>query len=389
MKKNIVLLLIISLLAFSFVACSKDDAETDVELNKELMKLMPNEGFKWAYNGAADYYHEMMLNSITEDEKEIIYKIDGEVKDVVSGDTEKDYNIELYYQITGDSLIQVKTAPMMLESEYDHLTIIKAPLEKGTKWTEEVTDSRGKKVTIEGEIIEVDDDERGNIYKVSYRNTKTDYSESRKIMENFGVIAFTKLVEIQDKRISQGYGLYGLGSGYVKTDNSDGTTSVTDPTDTEDAADSTDATDSTDLTDTTDSEDATETTDSTESTESTESTTEDSDADEEEAVKQAIESFNDAWINYVNDNNQSYFNYITSDGIAYKNAKSFNRTGLTEEFLVMKVNQVNVAGNVATAKVYEEIKKTKDGSVTIAKYNWVYNLEKKNGKWLIDGYKKQ
>ena len=386
MKKKVILLLIMSLVLFSFAACSKDKAAEDLPLNKELMKLMPDEGFRWAHRGAAEYYHEMDLKSITEDEKEIIYKVEGEVEDVVSGEQAKDYSIELFYKIVGDSMIQTKVAPMMLDSEYDELTIIKAPLEKGTKWTEQVKNQDGKKVTLEGEIIQVTADDRGNIYKVTYVDKKTGYSETRKIMETLGVIAFTKLVEIEGQPYSQGYGLYGSGSGYLKSNN-DSDTSEELITETETDADS-----DSDATETDTDSDATETesseTDSDDDT-STETTTEDDDKDEEQEVRNALVEFNDAWIEYVNNDNQGYFNLITTDGVAYRNAKKFNRTGLTEKFLVMKINQVSVSGSYATAKVYEEIQKTKDGNTTVAKYNWIYNLKKIDGKWLIDGYSKQ
>lgn len=385
MQKKIIMFLVMIVLVFSFVACSKDKEAEDLPLNEELVKLMPTEGFKWAYNGAAEYYHEMVLDSITSDEKQAIYKITGEVQDVSSGETNKNYSIELYYEIDGNSIKQRKTAEMMLDSEYDVLTLIQTPLEKGTKWSEEVKDQSGKKVTIDAEIIDVEEKEQGLVYKVSYKDKKSGYSESRKIMEKYGVIAFTKLVEIDGKAFPYGYGLYGLGSGYIaKTEPTD-TTDTTDETDSAEGTDSTDSTETSDPTDNTDSSESTESSDSSNETDSSES----SGTDEKEVIKNRMIDFNDAWIEFVNNNDQSYFNYITSDGVAYKNAKGFNRTGLTEKFLDMRVNQINIAGNTATAKVYEEIQKTKDGNVTVAKYNWIYNLVKKNGVWLIDGYKKQ
>lgn len=371
------MLLLMIVMVFSFMACSKDEPAEDLPLNQDLINLLPKEGFKWAYNGAAKYYHEMVLESISADEKQAIFKVTGEVEDISSGEGKKDYAIDLYYEISGNSLKQRKTAPMMLDSEYDVITIIKAPLEVGTKWTEEVKDQSGKKVTIEASIYEIEENKKGKIYKVSYKNKKTGYAESRKIMENLGVISFTKRIEIDGQAFTYGYGLYGLGSGYIaKTETND--------TDATDVIETTDTTDSTDTT----SESTTESTDSTSETK-TESTTDTSAEDEKAVIKSRIIAFNDSWIEFVNNNNQSYFDYITSDGDAYKNAQGFNRSGLTEKFLEMRVNQINISGQTATAKVYEEIQKTKDGKVTVAKYNWIYNLVKKNGVWLIDGYKKQ
>ena len=111
--------------------------------------------------------------------------------------------------------------------------------------------------------------------------------------------------------------------------------------------------------------------------------------DEKQLVKDTIESFNYAWIDYVNEDNQTFFDYVTKNGVAYRNAKNFNSDGLKEVFLKMNITSVVVNGNVATAKVYEEIEKTKNGEVKIAKYNWLYDLQKIDGKWLINGYTKQ
>lgn len=391
MKKKILLFVLIAVLAFTFTACKSDEAVVSDELNQDLLKLLPNEGFQWAYIGPAEYYHEMRLETITADAAQAIYKVTGEVEDVSNGEGNKNYTIELYYEIGPDSIVQKKTAETMLDSEYDTLTLIKTPLEVNNKWTESVTDQNGKKQTIEGSIIEISETDEGNIYKVVYKNSKTGYVESRKILEGIGVIAFTKAVEIDGEQYQYGYGLYGKSSGYIAKENTTSdvaTDDTTDSTETDTTDATTDGEDDTDAT--TDDSTDDSTTDATEEDSTTAEPEEKEDTvNEEIEVKAAITTFNDAWIDYVNNGNQDYFNYVVKNGQAYNSGKNFNRDGLTEEFIVMNVGQVIVNGSTATAKVYEEIKKTKGDDVSIAKYNWLYDLVKRDGKWLINGYRKQ
>lgn len=380
MQKKI-LYIIMGILVLSLVACGSGDDATSNVVNQELLKLMPNEGFKWAYVGPAEYYHEMVLDSITGDETQKIYYVKGEVEDLSAGDSQFDYSIDLYYEINGDSIVQRMSADMALDNNFEALTLIKAPLEEGTKWTETVKDKTGKKVTIEGEIFYAEADDNGMVYKVSYTDKKSDYSETRHIREGFGIVVFTQKVMIDDEEFNYGYGLFGKESGYNKE------TVISNET--EDPSEDNNSEETSDSEDTTATEDTTDTSDTTTEDTSDNTEAEASNEDEEAAVRQAIENFNDAWIKFVNENDQSFFDYVTTSGVAYKNAKNFDSTGLKEEFLVMQVNQVTVNGSTATAKVREEIEKTKDGDVSIAKYNWLYNLVKKDGQWLVDGYKKQ
>lgn len=384
------------MILLTFVAvtgCKKnDEVANDGLLNQDLMNLMPDEGFQWAYIGGAEYYHEMVLNNITKDDHQAIFKITGEVEDVSGGESNKNYKIEVYYEITNDSIIQRKTAEAMLDSEYDEMTIIKAPLEKGNTWTEEIKDSNGEKQTITAIITEVTEDERGTLYQVLYQNKKNDYIESRKIMENLGVIAFSKKVKIDGEYYQYGYALYGKNSGYIASSQDTSEDSVeVDETSTGDNDNVTDATDDTDDTiDDTTSDSTDQNSDADNSSNDTTTADDETPAvDEKEAVRTAIRNFNNAWIDYVNDNNKDFFNYVVKNSTAYNNAINFSRDGLTEEFLKMDIGTPTVNGKVATVSVYEEIQKTKNGEVTVAKYNWLYELSKVNDQWLVRGYTKK
>lgn len=388
MHKKIAIIMMVLVMVLSLAACkSSDEPASDGLLNEDLVKLLPNEGFSWAYIGGAEYYHEMTLDSITKDEHQAIYKITGEVDDVSGNGSESDYKLEIFYEINSDSIVQRKTEQMMLDSEYDEITLIKAPLQEGTTWSEEIIDRDGKKQTINAEIYEVTQEEKGTMYKVLYQNPKTGYLESRKIMEGYGVVAFSQSVEIDGQKFQYGYGLYGKKSGYLEVTNEDVVEDTTDQSDDGDQADQSSDGDATDSNEGTDEPADTDTEETTGSEDQGEDAVET--VDESEAVRAAIQSFNDAWIDYVNNNNRAFFNYVVENSTAYNNAVKFDRTGLTEKFLKMDIGRPTVNGKVATVKVYEEIQKTKDGDVSVAKYNWLYELVKVDGKWLVKSYSKQ
>lgn len=363
MLKRIMFLMFILVLVFSFISCSSNEDTTEKILNQELMKLLPDEGFTWAYIGPT-YYHEMQLESILVENSEAIYKISGEVEDVSNGELNKNYNINLYYIVNNDSIRQDKTEETMLDSEFDSITLIKTPLEIGNNWSEVVKDNEGNKVTVVGEIIDIIETDNGTEYKVVYKDKKSDYSESRKIMEGYGVIAFTKAVEIEGEKFSYGYGLYGKNSGYLKSD---------------------------EVSSLIDSEESNEIIEgSVETIEESEEIVEESgEINEEQIIRDTIKNFNDSWIEYVNNDDESFFDYVVLNGVAYKNAMNFNKDNLTEKFLKMEISSVFIDNNVATVKVYEEIEKNNNGDISIVKYNWLYNLVKKDGIWLVNGYNKQ
>lgn len=369
MKKIVVLLIVVSVLLTGCFGKGKEK-EVDLAPNEQVIKLLPNEGFKWSYNGFVDYRHEMELISITTNENRVLYKITGEVEDASGGESNSDYTLDIYYIIQGDALIQKKEAPMMMDSDFDELTIIKAPLEVGTKWEEEIVDKDGNKRTIVGKIMDIAGEE-DKIYKISYNEPESDYYETREIAEGFGIISFTRSMIFDGESYSIGYGLYGDGSGYYANSNKEN-----------DQADSNDT-----------EAPATETDDSEAGEENGENTEAETPVDHKilvEEVSAVIYDFNSAWIDYVNNNNKSFFDYVVPNGVADRNGKNFVKSGLTEEFLKIDIRDVSISENMesATLVVYEKIEKVKSGKTSVVEYLWKYKLVKKDDRWLVDGYVK-
>jgi len=176
----------------------------------QLSRLLPEKtGYRWMYEGFAEYSHQMMLDVITDEPQKRIYAISGEVGDPSGGEGTVDRNISIKYTIEGNRLIQEKTEQAMLDSKFDKLILIKTPLMVGTFWAETVVDKTGKETLINALIkkVELTGDNKLK-YTVRYVDTNSGYYEERVIEEGAGVVAFEKLLELGDTSFPAGYFTY-------------------------------------------------------------------------------------------------------------------------------------------------------------------------------------
>ncbi|MFA4885664.1 MAG: GerMN domain-containing protein [Desulfotomaculaceae bacterium] len=177
---------------------------------EQLSRLLPDKaGYNWIYEGFAEYGHQMELDVITDEPQKRMYSISGEVGDPSNGESTKDRSISIKYTIEVNRLIQEKTEQAMLDSKYDKLILIKTPLTVGTFWTETVVDKTGKETLMNAHIkkVELTDDNKKK-YTVKYEDTNSGYYEERVIKEGAGVVAFEKLLELEDSSFPVSYFTY-------------------------------------------------------------------------------------------------------------------------------------------------------------------------------------
>lgn len=101
-----------------------------------------------------------------------------------------------------------------------------------------------------------------------------------------------------------------------------------------------------------------------------------------------IKTFNDAWIEYVNYNNTTVYTYLREGTKPYQYAVSFGQKDLTEEYQVMKVNDVREYNGTYYVWTYEVINKYSKGKTEQAIYNWVYEIRKDASGYYVQLYKK-
>lgn len=180
--------------------------------SEELLALLPSEeGFVWIYNGFAEYGHQMMLNSIMTDSEtsDVIYDITGLVDDASGGESNKNYSMSIKYYINDQTIIQEQTGDMLMDSDFEHIEIIKLPLEKDNTWEQTTLDDMGNSITLLCTIEEVSVQDGKKVYSVVYQDSNSDYYEKRKIKEDIGVTSFEKLyISETDEPFVIGYFLF-------------------------------------------------------------------------------------------------------------------------------------------------------------------------------------
>lgn len=189
---------------------SIDDANYEIQA---LSKLLPtSKGFKWNYNGFAEYSHTMKVDNIVNGNEKRDYIISGKVGDPSDGESTLDRNLSIKYSIIDNMLVQEKTEVAMLDSKFDKITLIQTPLVAGTFWEEEVIDKENIKTTINAYIQKVEVNNKGKKeYTIRYDDINSKYYEIRTIQEGLGVVSFEKLLELEDSSFPVSYFIYQQG----------------------------------------------------------------------------------------------------------------------------------------------------------------------------------
>lgn len=213
MKTKTIIILVSTLMIIS--ACTSNPMEIEdtmpntqttnpnstIDSSKEkgseiLLELLPSEsGYTWIYNGSYEYGHQMTIDSIetNPDTAQTIFNISGQVEDMSSGESMKDYHLNIKYIVSNASIIQQKSDEMMMDSLFNEIEIIKLPLDKNSKWEQTVHKEDGTTTVLNCKIEKIVIDEGKKVYSILYDDANSDYYEKRELMEQVGIISFEKL----------------------------------------------------------------------------------------------------------------------------------------------------------------------------------------------------
>jgi hypothetical protein len=198
---------------------SADASNIGVQIMAERMvKLLPGKtGFFWRCFGFAEYGHNAVLSSIRLVDGNPVYIVTGEVDDLSGGETQgDDFSIYLQYTIENNILVQSKDAPLMMDSDFNGIELIRYPFITGHKWIQYPVDDKGNKYSIETEIINIYESDDGTIYEVEYRDMSNGKVENRLIQSGKGTIGFTKIYDDNENEpFYIGYTIYEEQTGYL------------------------------------------------------------------------------------------------------------------------------------------------------------------------------
>ncbi len=350
------------------VSMQKDSqVEIPTEYSRELDALLPEIPATWTYMGIGEYGSVMSLGEVVEMASQKIYKVYGEVEDLTGGELNNEaFVFSITYVVYEDRIEQIKTGQMLLDSDYDRITLIKAPLEAGTTWTESVEDADGRAVKLIGTITEVSkDNDTGPIYTVSYTVEGSDYFEKRMIKEGEGVISFEKPFFYDGESFPVQYGLSSL--------NREQTLIVKDRDESELSAVKTDDDATLIELDVLPEQDSAH------------------QPDEEEAaqLEALIYDFNEAWTYFANEKNMGILDFVTASGEANDIIHRFPAGTMVLSFETIDITDIRVEGDNANLYVHEIIKKVTEEKTEMLEYFWLYDVRRIDGQWKIHSYMDQ
>lgn len=372
----LLILLVISAVALAGCSRSNDSGPVVIsEFSEELDEFIPDLPASWIYNGTAEYSHVMSLGEVYETAGQKIYRVYGEVEDMTDGDFNADFRFELGYIVSGDMIEQTKSGQMIMDSEYERITLLKLPLEVGNTWTDELVSPNGKKVKVKGTIESIEKESsgrseggNGDIYTVKYEESGSKYYEIRKIQKGSGVISFEKVIFYDGDEFVVQYDLFELDRDSTliaknKDEPSDSIAKNSDPFG--------------------------------EGTlieldtipKQVEGVVPDESLKAE--LTSLIQEFNGAWTLFANDKNMGILDYVTDDGEAFDIIHRFPAGTMILSFELIDVGEIRVDDDRANIYVHEIIKKVTDEKTEMLEYFWLYETRYIDGKWYIHSYVNQ
>lgn len=155
------------------------------------------------YLGENEYEH--VINSVTREEKANVLHVKalGEIKDSSIGVSNKKFDFSLEFDVTDLCLYQTVDNPLLNDSEFKEIELLRLPLAEGATWKFTAKRFDGKKESVEATIVAVDS-EAGTL-EVEY--VSGDYIERRILKKNLGTTDFTKSIVFKSAKAVSGYHL--------------------------------------------------------------------------------------------------------------------------------------------------------------------------------------
>ena len=202
--------LIILILIIVVLTAGGCNRSSEIQAQNDALKaLLPSqEGYVWMYDGFAEYFQFMEIDSIVTEAEGYRYTISGDVVDMSGGDADLDYSISLEYLIQDGALIQIKQEEVMMDSIFDRIELIRFPLESGSVWTQKQTDRDGMERNLTCSIDGVRSEAGTTIYSIGYQDDDSEYYEKREIRSGVGVVSVETLWMTDEGNFPLQYFLY-------------------------------------------------------------------------------------------------------------------------------------------------------------------------------------
>lgn len=375
-----IILVVVMMMALTSVTDVIPESKVSQSL-ETLDKYIPMESSVWSYSNGETYKKLMVTEQVFESDKFKHIIVKGEEDDGSIKSYRDNYAFEYTYKIEEDKLTRSLEGNVLLDG-YEKVILLQLPLEEGSKWQDNWTDLKGDSYSISSKIKSVM--ENGQIIVVESTDREGQFLVERTFEIGKGVTEFKIIEKYDDIEFETGYQLFTIeGFEYQGFDNymaflgneKIGTDINTINSSSQSAS--------------TGNGDSTEEGSTTGPASSVEIPIQEDDEIDEEvrlAIESSVNTFNEKWITFINEGDMSIMDTITPNASVEKIIDAYKDKEMTQTFLTIDIKRIVLRGNVANAYVYEEIERHMDDKTEVLVYNWIYEIDKINGKWLVEGY---
>lgn len=107
----------------------------------------------------------------------------------------------------------------------------------------------------------------------------------------------------------------------------------------------------------------------------------------DQSIIGAVIAYDSMWIDYVNNADQSVFNVLKPDSMAYRNTKAFSKVGkIYESFSSLSFGEIRQGEKGFYVFTQEVIEKNEGGKISTVNNDWIYYLEPIDGKMMVVNY---
>jgi len=356
--------------------------ETEVSQSLEALdKYIPMESSVWSYSNGETYKKLMVTEQVFESDKFKHIIVKGEEDDESIKSYRDNYAFEYTYKIEEDKLTRSLEGNVLLDG-YEKVILLQLPLKEGSKWQDTWTDLKGDSHSVTSKIKSVMED--GQIIVVESTDRDGQFVVERTFEIGKGVTEFKIIEKYDDIEFETGYQLFtieefeyqGFDNYMALLGNEKIGTDINTINESNEMASTGNG----------ESTEAGSTTGPASSVEIPIQEDDEIDEDVRLAIESSVNTFNEKWITFINEGDMSIMDTITPNASVEKIIDAYKDKEMTQTFLTIDIKRIVLRGNVANAYVYEEIERHMDGKTEVLVYNWIYEVDKIDGKWLVEGY---
>jgi len=176
----------IAVMAMAFSMCSSEQGPAP----EDFMSFQTKSAI--SYDGFAEYNVRMELLSVREEEDGKHYLVRAAVADMSDGESELDFTVDLAYFLTPTSLVQSGQRRPLMDSEFQSIELLRAPIKQGAGWTQQQRDATGKFVDITCRITNLITLEGRTVIDVTYESEGGARYEWRRFGSGLGLVRYEK-----------------------------------------------------------------------------------------------------------------------------------------------------------------------------------------------------